>query len=273
MKVIAAIPIRNEEHILEHFFNHLFSFIDDAVVVDDGSTDATAQIIKKYQPKNIKLVHSNPIGTQPFCNGKESNNRNKLLQMARQVANGEEAWILQIDSDEFLTYQFKEELPKLLQKGCSTKIEILHLWDVENNEARFRVDSEWGNFYRYRLYKLLPRTRFSDQAIIATPKAFDRKNKYKCENVKIIHYGWCGASRRAHLSRYYKVYQIQHAESKITLDEFCNNLELQAELKIVSQNLETIQLKTWQQMFNNTIDQQRYVDVYKSLKTYWDRKQ
>ena len=268
-KMVACIPVRNEEHVLEQFFKSLFDFVDEAVVVDDGSTDSTPLIIQKYH-KNIKMVHTNPQGTRPFNNGLESSNRNRLLEMARLL---QADWVLQIDSDEFLQDTFKNEIPLLLKRGCSTKLQIVNIWDLDQEgNLRFRVDGEHGCFYRYRLYRLLPRLRFSPQPLIATPKAFDRKNRYKCEKVKIVHFGWCQDSRIKHLKQYYEVYKMQNLKNVISFEEFQNNSEIQNNMRIVEQDNHSIKLATWHQVFGDTKEQDKYTRIYNEIQKYWKDK-
>jgi hypothetical protein len=146
----------------------------------------------------------------------------------------------------------------------------VNVWGLDREgNLRFRVDGEHGCFYRYRLYRLLSRLRFSPQALIATPKAFDRKNRYKCETGKIIHFGWCQSSRIKHLKQYYEVYKIQHAKSAITFEEFQNSSEIQNSMRIVEQNNDSVKTMTWHEMFGNTEEQGKYITIYNKLQDYW----
>ena len=104
-KVIAVMPVRDEEWILERSLADLSTYIDEIVMVDDGSTDRTPEIIRSF-PK-VTAIHTNPPGTRPFGNGCEANNRNKLLDMARH--RGAE-WILQIDADEIFEDAIKTRI-------------------------------------------------------------------------------------------------------------------------------------------------------------------
>ena len=238
-KLIACMPVRNEEWLLAKTLADLSEYVDEIVCVDDGSTDNTPHILRSF-PK-VTAIHTNPPGTKPFHNAQESDNRNKVLELARQRG---ATTILQIDADEIFDDRIKAEMPKLLSRGCSTKFQICHLWDSLD---KFRVDRDWGNFYRYRLYALKGHTRFSPQAIIATPKAYDRKNTFKSD-VKIVHYGWlCETVRLRSLRRYYEVYRLKHAKKKISWEEFKNSKEMQAELKIVSQ-FDVPTLRSWAEM-------------------------
>ena len=241
-------PVRNEEWILEKTLTDLSTYVDEIVVVDDGSTDNTPEILRSFN--KVTAIHTNPSGTLPFNNGQESSNRNKVLDMARE--RGAE-WILQIDADEIFEDRIKDELPKLLEQGCSVKFQICHLWGGLDN---FRVDDEWGQFYRFRLFQLhgsyARRMRFSEKHIIATPRAYDRKNIH-VSGVKLIHYGWIDSSiRDRSLRRYFEVYKLKYPQKEVGYDEFINSEEMLTDLKIVRQDSEDMELLPWEEMMGDT---------------------
>jgi len=233
-KLIATLPVRDEEWILEKSLNDLSAYVDEIVVVDDGSIDRTPQIIRSF-PK-ITAIHTNPPGTRPFGNGCEAHNRNRLLDMARQRG---AAWILQLDADEIIEDRIKSELPNIFSKRCSTRFRLCHLWgDIDH----FRVDGEWGEFWRFRMYMVNRRLRFGVQPIIATPRGFDRKNKYT-SGLKIVHYGWIKPEK--HLRRYYEVYRMKYPGKQVSFEEFSSSKEMQADLRIIEQDATKIKIATW----------------------------
>jgi glycosyltransferase involved in cell wall biosynthesis len=232
-KLIATTPVRDEEWILERSLTDLSLYVDEIVVLDDGSTDRTPEIIRSF-PK-VTSIHTNPIGTKPFGNGQESVNRNRLLSMAR-ARNAEV--ILQIDADEVFEDKIKTELPNILAKRASTRFQLCHLWgDIDH----FRVDGEYGDFFRFRLYWVNRRLRFTPQPIIATPRGWDRKNT-ATSGVKIVHYGWL--HNNTHLRRYHEVYHLKHRKN-VSFEEFKSSKEMQDDLRIINQGTDGIQIKTW----------------------------
>lgn len=252
-KLIACMPVRNEEWILEKTLGDLSTYVDEIVIVDDGSTDRTPEIIRSFD--KVTAIHTNPPGTLPFNNGQESTNRNKTLELAR--SRGAE-WILQIDADEMFESRVGVELPKLLKKGCSAKFQICHLW---NDIDHFRVDGEWGNFVRYRLYRLhgryKERLRYSPQPIIATPKAYDRRNKVKSD-LRIVHYGWINPSvRERSLRRYFEVFKLKYPQRKVTFEQFANSTAMQSDLRIVKQEESDVKLRKWAEIMGKE-DQEKY---------------
>lgn len=244
-KLIATVPVRDEEWILEKTLTDLSLYVDEIVVLDDGSTDRTPKIIRSF-PK-ITSIHTNPIGTKPFGNGQESVNRNRLLDMAR--ARGAEV-ILQIDADEIIEDKIRTELPSILAKKASTRFQLCHLYgDIDH----FRVDGDYGDFFRFRLYWVNRRLRFTPQPVIATPRGFDRKNT-ATSGVKIVHYGWLKVDK--HMHRYHEVYQLKHRKN-ISFEEFKSNKGMQDELRIINQNVDGIQIKPWTEIMGQE-SQEKY---------------
>lgn len=241
-KIVACMPVRDEEWILEKTLGDLSTYVDEIVIVDDGSKDRTPEIIKSF-PK-VTAIHTNPPGTKPFGNGQESTNRNKTLELARQR---KADFILQIDADEIFEERIKSELHNLIDRGCSAKFRVLHFWGDTMN---FRVDGEWGGFYRYCLFRLLPRMRFSPQHVIATPKAFDRKNKCKSD-VRLLHYGWISPRQRERsLFRYYEVYKLKYPGKHISFEQFKHSTEMQSDLRIVKQDKAKLKTVPWEHYMN-----------------------
>jgi glycosyltransferase involved in cell wall biosynthesis len=248
-KLVATLPVRNEEWILSKTLTDLSTYVDEIVALDDGSSDKSLEILREC-PK-VVAIHCNPPGTLPFGNAQESTNRNKLLAMARQR---KADVVLQIDADEMFEERIKAEMPRLLATGKSVKFKVCHLWRDTNH---FRVDGEWGNFYRYRLYWMRRRLRFSPQPIIATPRAYDRKNRTKSD-LKIVHYGWIRPDiRMKHLRRYYEVYKLAYSRDKVEFEEFIDDKQRLDRLKVVDQDTSDIKVVTWSEIMGQE-DQEKY---------------
>src|SRR3954447_5882217 len=48
MRLLTAIPVHNEEAHLEPVLGEVLRFADDVLVVDDGSTDRTPELLRKF---------------------------------------------------------------------------------------------------------------------------------------------------------------------------------------------------------------------------------
>lgn len=100
MKLSLCIPAYNEEKNIHYPLDSAYDLADEVIIIDPGSTDKTVEIAKSYG-KKVKVFQI-------------KNQRNFLIskQKAIEKANGE--WILQLDADEALSKDLKEEIAKLL---------------------------------------------------------------------------------------------------------------------------------------------------------------
>ena len=98
-KLSVFIITYNEERILDKCLNKL-SWVDEIVVVDSGSTDATLDICKKY---HVKVFHNDfeGFGAQK--------------QFALEQTSND--WVLSIDADEILTDSLIEELKEIINSS------------------------------------------------------------------------------------------------------------------------------------------------------------
>lgn len=101
MNLSVALATYNEEKNLPSCLDAVKNWADEIVIVDGESTDKTREIAKKYQAKVIKTTNK-PI----FHINK---------QMAIDACQGE--WILQLDADEIVEKDLKEEILGVIKKG------------------------------------------------------------------------------------------------------------------------------------------------------------
>lgn len=97
-KLSVVIATRNEERIIEKCLESV-KWVDEIVVVDDCSTDATIEIVKKYTEK-VFINNSN---------GSFHKNKN----LAIEKASGE--WILSLDADEIIPPELTEEIKNVIK--------------------------------------------------------------------------------------------------------------------------------------------------------------
>jgi (heptosyl)LPS beta-1,4-glucosyltransferase len=88
----------NEEVDLPGFLEHLIEWVDEIVIVDDGSTDTTEEIASKYGPK-INFIKSKREAGEYY-----SDQRNKGIDHAKSD------WLLHMDIDERVTKELSVEI-------------------------------------------------------------------------------------------------------------------------------------------------------------------
>jgi len=95
ISVIAA--VRNEADVIELFVRHHAEFVDELVVVDHMSCDATPEILRELAAEGLPVVLKTHAGN--------SFNQSAIVSAAvREVAHERGAdWIVPLDADEFLT--------------------------------------------------------------------------------------------------------------------------------------------------------------------------
>lgn len=102
MKLSLTIPAFNEEKNIHYPLDSAYDFVDEVVIIDQNSTDKTVEIAKKYGGKVTVYSVSKP---KNFI-------KNKLT--AIEKATGE--WILQLDADEAVSDELKNEIKELLKQ-------------------------------------------------------------------------------------------------------------------------------------------------------------
>lgn len=99
MKLSVAIATFNEEKNIGKCLESVKGLADEIIIVDGGSEDKTVEIANNYHAK-ITITDNPPI----FHINK---------QKALDLCTGE--WILQLDADEIVTAQLKDEIAKILE--------------------------------------------------------------------------------------------------------------------------------------------------------------
>jgi hypothetical protein len=130
----AALIVRNEERFLEDCLRSIAGLVDEAVVVDTGSTDRSREIARDLGAR---------LADFPW-NGDFAAARNHALDLARG------AWILYIDADERVTAGDRDGLAPLLHDPRLAACTV-----------RFRPISGFTRYREYRLFRHHPELRFA----------------------------------------------------------------------------------------------------------------
>lgn len=92
-KIVVLTPVRNEEWILDRFLAVTSRVADQIIVIDQGSTDASREICRRYE--KVHLIHN----TDPTYN--EASRQRRLIEEARTLVPGPRI-LLALDSDEMV---------------------------------------------------------------------------------------------------------------------------------------------------------------------------
>src|SRR3989344_6668798 len=117
MKLSLCIATYNEEANIHYPLDSCYDFVDEVIIVDGGSTDKTVEKAKSYGKKVKIFIEPNP----PMFHI----NKQKAIEQAK----GE--WILQLDADEEISNELKEEIQIVVNKN----------WEVGNK----KLDNEIGS--------------------------------------------------------------------------------------------------------------------------------
>ena len=129
--IIAVLSVKNEKNMVERWLKRTSEIVDGIIILDDGSTDKTPQIIKSH-PKVIEIVTNSP---NQEWKGRE--NRNRLLALAKSY---NPSWILISDTDEILDKRVVSNLDNLIA-------------DTGIGQIFFKEITLWKNTREYRIDK------------------------------------------------------------------------------------------------------------------------
>jgi glycosyltransferase involved in cell wall biosynthesis len=158
--ISVVIVCKNEEEEIGHCLQSLHGFTDDIVVLDNGSTDETKNIVRDA---GARLVEESWEGF-----GKTKNKATKFAKYD---------WILNLDADEAIDKELKSSLLNLALNDENEVFEIKFKNFFGNKYLRF---GEWGDDKHIRLFN---RTKVNwNEAIVH--EALMMPNNIKVKNVK-----------------------------------------------------------------------------------------
>ncbi|MBN8211149.1 glycosyltransferase [Bacillus sp. NTK071] len=185
--ITLSMIVRNEsDKYLRKVLQEHAHYIDQAVIIDDGSTDDTVQVCLDTL-KDVK-VHMIENQTSKFLNEVELRK-----QQWKETIKVEPDWILNLDADEIFESRFKNEVHNLLENNTSDVISF-RLFDFWN-ESHYREDFYWNAHLTYRPFLMKYRKdlnvtwkettvhcgRFPDN-IFSLPNSIS--------NLRLKHLGW-----------------------------------------------------------------------------------
>lgn len=186
-KLTLTMIVKNEgSRFLRQVLQEHRKYIDEAVIIDDGSTDNTADICREVlQGIPLHLIRNN---VSRFSN--ESELRQQQWEAVLQT-NPE--WILSLDADEIFEAGFPEEVDALLRTdNCDLFcFRLYDFWD----DTHYREDMYWRSHQSYRPFLLRYREDFTylwndlPQHCGRLPENIFELS-HQLSNLRLKHLGW-----------------------------------------------------------------------------------
>jgi glycosyltransferase involved in cell wall biosynthesis len=192
-KLTLSMIVKNETNrYLTRVLTKHRSYIDEAVIIDDGSTDETVAVCRK-------ILDGIPLHLVQNQTSQFSNEVILRKQQWEETVKTKPDWILNLDADEMFEDRFTEQVEAILQQSLYDAM-YFRLYDMWN-ETHYREDSFWKahQFYRPFMIRYRPDVEYTWQE---TPQHCGRfptniyHFSYFCHPARIKHFGWASSEDR-----------------------------------------------------------------------------
>ncbi|MCH5586716.1 glycosyltransferase family 2 protein [Shimazuella sp. AN120528] len=192
-KITLSMIVKNEagRYLRQVLKNHL-PYIDEAVIIDDGSTDDTADVCKE-------ILHDIPLH---LIQNETSQFANEVIlrkQQWEETVKTNPEWILNLDADEMLEEKFVHQVEDIHQQQIYDAI-YFRLYDMWN-ETHYREDNFWKAHHFYRPFMI----RYRDDLEYTWKETAQHCGRfpievyqfsYFCHPARIKHLGWASPKDR-----------------------------------------------------------------------------
>lgn len=186
-KLTLTMVVKNEsQRFLQQILQEHRKYIDEAVIIDDGSTDNTADICREaLQGIPLRLIHNTV--------SKFSNEAELRKQQWDEVVKSGPEWILSLDADEIFEERFAGDIEALLREDACDLFcfRLYDFWD----DHHYREDRYWRSHHSYRPFLLRYREGFpyiwneSPQHCGRLPENIFEL-PHQLSNLRLKHLGW-----------------------------------------------------------------------------------
>mgnify|MGYP001080635392 CR=1 FL=1 len=186
----------NSQKTIEKTLKSTFGLVDEIIVIDNGSTDETIEIVKKY---NARLI--------------SYKGKNLGLQYRKGLKNVKTAWVLVLDSDEYLSEELFNEIKTLFLNKKNLEKYDGYFIPFQNHFLGKPINFGGENYKMLRLFK-------KDKVYITAEKTHQKyilkSKKIACLKEKIIHHSYQSLWQTYKKFTYYA---IEEARKKLKKNE------------------------------------------------------
>lgn len=175
-RLVVLIPVRNGGQLLHGWLASVAGFADEVVALDDGSTDATAEILRAYPL--VGTVLSNPR-RDGYAGWDDRANRTRLLEV---VPPGD--WVLFLDADERLAASDAGAMRRLVEEAIPGFAYGFEIHRATDDLARYDPAGRWV----YRLFTREESQAFPDKRLHFVPVPADiPRRRYLRTSIRLLH--------------------------------------------------------------------------------------
>ncbi len=193
--LVCLLPARNCAEDLPGWFESVERFADALVALDDGSTDATREVLQSHPL--VKRLVVNPV-REGYAGWDDAVNRARLLAAAAELA---PRWILSLDADERLPADEAAALVQFLRLAANPRdAYLIRVYRMVEDLEHFSPNPYWAG----RLFHFEPGQEFPGQRLhlVPLPTSIPR-DRWRLTTLRIQHLaGMTAARRRARYDKF-----------------------------------------------------------------------